>query len=546
MSMFRARDPQKNLFSANNQYRRVLKPGSFYTLLADYGEDLFDDYSFEHMYCEDNGRPCVPPGQMFLLLLLQMHSNCSDEESIERSYCDLRWSAVLDLEPGERLCGKCTLQEFRARLHLNEMAEAQFQHLLEVAKKLGVLKGSGVKVAIDTTPVLGRGAVKDTYNLLGDGIRKLVSVLAKIDAQKADAWAVEHDFSRYWRGLSLKGEAEIDWSNDAERRVFLNILVSDAQRLLLLAAQYSAQANGGDQEEIDRASRLLSRLISQDTEPDPEPPTKLKKESEPDDGQISAVRIRKGVAVERIVSVHDPEMRHGRKSASKRFDGYKLSLATDTDTGLILNVDIVEAGASDAAGVLDLIQATEGLVGLQVRKVIGDCAYGDGITRQSFYDAGIDLSAKVPNPPANDLFPKSRFILDLTNMIATCPAGHSTREWEYYRHRHGVQARFRFRAEDCENCTSSQDCLRAKDRQRNRGRTVALHPQEKLLIAARQRQKQPDFRKDIKRRQVVEQRIARMVQLGMRQARYFGKSKTKQQAILTAMVANLGAIANAA
>ena len=30
-----------------------------------------------------------------------------------------------------------------------------------------------MKVALDTTNILGRGAVKDTYNLLADGIVKL-------------------------------------------------------------------------------------------------------------------------------------------------------------------------------------------------------------------------------------------------------------------------------------------------------------------------------------------------------------------------------------
>jgi hypothetical protein len=34
-------------------------------------------------------------------------------------------------------------------------------------------------------------------------------------------------------------------------------------------------------------------------------------------------RIREGVAEDRRVSVEDPEMRHGRKSKSKRFNGYK-------------------------------------------------------------------------------------------------------------------------------------------------------------------------------------------------------------------------------
>src|SRR2546422_6174181 len=48
------------------------------------------------------------------------------------------------------------------------------------------------------------------------------------------------------------------------------------------------------------------------------------------------------------------------------------------------------------------------------------------------------------------------------------------------------------------------------------------------------------FRKD---RQVVEHRLARLVQLGMRQARYFGRKKTLFQLLMTAAVANLTLIA---
>ena len=114
--MFRARDPQKNLFSARNQYRDALDDDSFHALLADHAEELFDDYQFEYLYCEDNGRPCIPPGQMFTLLLLQMYDNCSDEEAIKRSLFDLRWSVALDIEPTVRLCGQSTLQEFRAKI----------------------------------------------------------------------------------------------------------------------------------------------------------------------------------------------------------------------------------------------------------------------------------------------------------------------------------------------------------------------------------------------------------------------------------------------
>jgi hypothetical protein len=33
--------------------------------------------------------------------------------------------------------------------------------------------------------------------------------------------------------------------------------------------------------------------------------------------------IKEGVTLDWVVSVHDPELRHGRKSASKRIDGHK-------------------------------------------------------------------------------------------------------------------------------------------------------------------------------------------------------------------------------
>ena len=47
-------------------------------------------------------------------------------------------------------------------------------------RQSGYLKKRGMRVALDTTYILGRGAVKDTYNLLADGIVKLLRVLAAV------------------------------------------------------------------------------------------------------------------------------------------------------------------------------------------------------------------------------------------------------------------------------------------------------------------------------------------------------------------------------
>ena len=46
------------------------------------------------------------------------------------------------------------------------------------------------------------------------------------------------------------------------------------------------------------------------------------------DGEVS---LKEGVSKDRMVSVYDPQMRHGHKSKSLRFDGHKAAVVVDTD-----------------------------------------------------------------------------------------------------------------------------------------------------------------------------------------------------------------------
>ena len=72
---------------------------------------------------------------------------------------------------------------------------------------------------------------------------------------------------------------------------------------------------------------------------------------------------------------------------------------------------------------------------------------------------------------------------------------------------------------------------------------MSLHPQEALLQEARALQESNAFAEYRRRRQVVEHRLARLVQLGLRQARYFGRAKTLFQLSMEATVANLNLVA---
>ena len=99
---------------------------------------------------------------------------------------------------------------------------------------------------------------------------------------------------------------------------------------------------------------------------------------------------------------------------------------------------------------------------------------------------------------------------------------------------------FQFDAAVCGACLLRPQCVAAGP---GTGRRVRLHPQEALLQQARALQQSPAFAQYRQRRVVVEHRLARLVQLGIRQSRYFGRAKTLFQLYLAATVANLTLVA---
>lgn len=519
--MLGKRRAQRGLWEADHLYMDLVGRRSFYAYLAAQRGVLFRDEAYAKLYCPGNGRPSVPPSLLATALVLQTYARVSDEEATERAACDLRWKVALGIEVQARPFAKSTLQEFRAQLILHEEAGALFRESLAQAKRQGYFRGRPqLRVALDTTAILGRGAVKDTYHLLADGIRQVLGVLAQQAREPLAAWGEGQGFGRYLNGESLKGQAEVNWEDARERRRFLAGIVADAERVLELARQARARWEEGSREDqaLVEAAALLSRLLAQDVE---------RREDGP--------ALRQGVAPDRVVSVHDPEMRHGRKSAAQRFDGHKAQVGVDTDSELITAVAVLPGNAPDHDEALAVVEATEVATDCPVVEGIADCAYGDGPTRQAFAEAGRELVAKVPAVSNRGRFPKTAFALDLGAGTCTCPAGQVSRD---LRRRGKGGAVFRFPGVVCGACPLRSQCVRGQG-----GRTVQVHPQEGLLQEARRLQASPAFRQYRARRQVVEHRLARLVQLGIRQARYRGRAKTLFQLFLAAAVANLTLLA---
>ena len=531
--MLGERSDQRGLWEADRLYLDHVGRESFYGLLASMRGRLFRDADFAEFYCPDNGRDSVPPSLLATALLLQSHDKVSDAEAKARADFDIRWKVALGIEVEERPFAKSTLQVFRAQLILHDKVREVFESSLRLARESGYLKGRGMRVALDTTNILGRGAVKDTYNLLADGTVKLLWALAAVEKSTVKEWAKARRYERYL-GSSVKGEAAIDWSDKRARKALLAGIVADADRLLELSRQAQGELpeDSEERQRIVAAAELLGQLLLQDVE-------------RTDDG----VGLKDGVSRDRMMSVHDPEMRHGHKSSRRRFDGHKAAIVVDTDSQLITAVDVLPGNAPDNLGALELVEQSEANTGVPVEESMGDAAYGDGDTRQAFADAGRTLIARVPGRPNRSHFPKEDFRIDLEAGSCTCPAGNVARRIVSFGTRTGPTGRthrlkgFRFDAAVCGACPLRPRCVAGSS---GLGRTVQLHPQEALLQQARARQQSEAFNEYRQRRVVVEHRLARLVQLGIRQARYFGRAKTKLQLYLAATVANLTLVASKA
>ena len=526
--MLGERSNQRGLWEADSLYLEHVGRDSFYGILASLRGQLFRDCDFAVLYCGDNGRDSVPPSLLATVLLLQAHDRVSDAEAKARADFDLRWKVALGIEVEDRPFAKGTLQVFRAGLILHDKVREVFERSLKLARESGYLKGKRMKVALDTTNILGRGAVKDTYNLLSDGIVRLARALAQLRGISVGEWAKSQGYVRYLAS-SIKGEAAIDWADRQARAALLAGIVDDADRVLELSrqAQVELAEDSAERQRIVAASELLGQLLLQDVE-----------------RTEGGADLRDGVSRDRILSVHDPEMRHGHKSSSRRFDGHKAAVVVDTDSQLITAVDVLPGNAADDLGALELVEASESSAGIPVEEAMGDAAYGGGNTRQAFADAGRRLVAKAPGRPNRTHFPKDDFRIDLESGSCTCPAGNVTRTMLPTRKRNGHLDRtysfFRFDAAVCGACQLRPQCVAAGP---GTGRTVRLHPQETLLQQAHALQQSEAFTEYRRRRVVVEHRLARLVQLGIRQSRYFGRAKTLFQLYLAATVANLTLVA---
>ena len=405
-----------------------------------------------------------------------------------------------------------SLTYFRKRLVENGQERYAFSRLIAVAREAGCIPDR-VTLLTDTTNVKGAGAVQDTYTLLRKGTRKLLKAAGfALPGKRRGLSPQTRDLVE--RYVDQDSKADIDWADPQQRLAQLQMLVADAEATLELAMEQS------DDDEVRYLGWLLTKILGDDLETD-------------EQGQS---KIGQGTAPDRIISLTEPEMRHGRKSKAHRFNGFKAVVSTEQGSEMILDIADVTASGSDGAHLMPTIERTEAEAKVTVERVIGDGAYGSGKNRAACAerDEFVDLISPLAKPSDPEVH-KSAFQIDLEAQTATCPQGHTVIGKPGPKQDGRPTWLFTFPRATCEACLLFERCVRSK----KTGRTVRAGPYEAYLQEARARQQTKEFDTDYRLRPAVERKIGELVMHGLRNTRYVGESKRQFQRLWLGAAVNL-------
>jgi hypothetical protein len=227
------------------------------------------------------------------------------------------------------------------------------ENSLALAEELGLLDAPAEQI-VDSTPMLGAAATRDTVRLVRSGVKKLIDSVEAVDGEAASrlAGGLEFDYA------NPNEKPDCRWREKAERERILTRVALDAERTLRAVERGEGLLA---EEAVEEACVLLRELVGQDFDVD-------------EDG---VPRLHRGTRQDRILSTVDSEIRHGRRSRHQRFDGYRLhAAATNTAEPLITAVEVAPANEQDGPKAAALVDSQPEQ--RRPERLLGDTAYGAG------------------------------------------------------------------------------------------------------------------------------------------------------------------------
>jgi IS5 family transposase len=387
------------------------------------------------------------------------------------------------------------LVDFRDRLIRADMDRRLLERTVELARETAGFDWRklprSLRVAVDSSPFEGAGRVEDTFNLLGHAARKLVRCVARLLHWRPTTVA-ERAGTEMLMMPSIKASLDVDWFDPKEKTRAIGMLVEqldDLEQWIEHHVPEHAQA------EVAPHLATLHQIRTQDLEESAHGP-----------------RIRQGVAHDRRVSIEDAEMRHGRKSSSYAFNGYKRHVVTDLDTDLLVAVAITPANVPEMTA-MPVLQDDFEHQHIEIRELFIDRGY----IASAFVEEVIANHGEVICRPwqfsNRGLFAKADFDINIRDRTITCPQG-QTQRFDF-----GTTVSFD--GPTCRTCPVRAKCTKAK----GRGRQVSIASDEALQQRLRHLIATPRGRERLRERVPVEHRLAHIASRQGPRARYRGVRK---------------------
>jgi hypothetical protein len=503
--------------------KRLTRVRALFGFLRLHRHELFDDAfqeQLESMYRSTGaGAEAIVPALMCMVVLLQGYVGASDAEAVELAVVDLRWQMVLGCIGAETPpFSQGALQDFRERMVAHEMDRVLLERTAMLVRSGSITKreegglSKALRAALDSRPLVGAGRVEDTINLLGHAARSIVQMVMKLTDLSAEEICKKAK-APLLLASSIKAGLDIDWS-DAKQK---------ASAVEVVERQVSSLQQWVEKHLDDALVRPLQPYIDAITQV---------RGQDLEVTKGAGVAIREGVAPDRRISIEDAEMRHGRKSRSKRFNGYKEHIARDLDSPAIVAAAVTPANMPEEEAAAPMAADIE-RQGLHLVELHIDRAYVNSPVVNDLIASGGKVFAKPWGVRAlsPDLFTKRDFKIDLRTQTITCPAG----EVEPFEPGETVE----FDPEVCGSCPLRGNCTRAAS---GRGRTISIAEDEALQAKFRKLQQSPTGRRTLRQRTAVEHSLAHISARKGHRARYRGVRKNEFDLRRAATIQNLEAI----
>ena len=453
-----------------------------HAFLADHRLRLFPDEMFVDLFPAKRGRPSVPADVIATVMVLQALEGLSDREAVRQLETNIAWKAATGLALTDEAFHSTVLVLWRNKLRTSDAPQRIFDAVRAVITESKVLAGK-TRRALDSTVLDDAVARQDTITMLVTQIRRVRKLIPELDA----VWVREHNLE--------PGRPPCDWDDPTDRDRLVSELVDDANELVW-AAEDLLEGGAVFSEKQADAVALLALVAGQDVEPGDGP---------------GRWRIAQRTAEDRVISTVDPEARHAHKTRRAYRDGYKAHVAAEPDTGLVTACDLGPGNAGDTTAAPGLIENEPAGT-----EVLGDSAYSAGEFRAHLEER--DMPAVIKPPPLRAAveggFTLDDFTIDLTAGTVTCPEDITVTISPSRSARFGTA---------CRTCPVRQQCTTAKA-----GRVIVLHPQHRLLAAARILAGTDDFNTTYRQhRPMIERTIAWLVKDNHRRLRYRGAERNR-------------------